>query len=73
MFDTDHPGRQVEATKAADPPGARELQAEVGRWCAKRSRGGVDERLVARRLRWEEARRQVQHVIATETGPHGAT
>ncbi|WP_409470220.1 hypothetical protein [Streptomyces sp. HC307] len=50
---------------------ARELQAEVGRWYAKRIPDGADERLVARRARWEEARWQVQHVIATEPSPHG--
>ena len=50
---------------------ARELQAEAGRWYAKRTSGGADERLVARSARWEEARWQLQHVIATEPAPHG--
>ena len=45
---------------------AREVQADVGRWCAARARDKTDERQVARRARWEEARWQVQHVIATE-------
>ena len=50
---------------------ARELQAEVGRWYAKRIPDGTDERLVARRVRWEEARGQVRHIIETEPSPHG--
>jgi hypothetical protein len=29
------------------------------------------ERFVARRARWEEARRQVLHILATEPGPRG--
>ncbi|MFI5687705.1 hypothetical protein [Streptomyces sp. NPDC051636] len=49
---------------------ARELQAEVGRWYAKGTPDGADERQAARRARWEEARWQVQHVIATEPAPH---
>ncbi|MEU5622807.1 hypothetical protein [Streptomyces tendae] len=48
---------------------AREVQADVGRWCAARARDKTDERQVARRARWEEARWQVQHVIATEPDP----
>ncbi|MFJ4331437.1 hypothetical protein [Streptomyces sp. NPDC088935] len=47
---------------------ARELQAEAGRWYAKRAPADADERLVARGARWEEARWQVQHVIATQPG-----
>jgi hypothetical protein len=47
---------------------ARELQAEAGRWYARHAPADADERLVARGARWEEARWQVQHVIATEPG-----
>ncbi|MEU0753161.1 hypothetical protein [Streptomyces albogriseolus] len=49
---------------------ARQLQAEVGRWAVQHSEGGADERLVARRARWEEARWQVLHILRTEPNPH---
>lgn len=47
---------------------AREPQAEAGRWYARHAPADADERLVARGARWEEARWQVLHVIATEPG-----
>ncbi|GGQ67871.1 hypothetical protein [Streptomyces althioticus] len=50
---------------------ARRLQAEVGHWAAQHRPAGTDERLAARRARWEEARWQVRHVIASEPNPHG--
>ncbi|MFF9139986.1 hypothetical protein ACF09G_20750 [Streptomyces albogriseolus] len=50
---------------------ARQLQAEVGRWAARHRDDDVDERLAARRARWEEARWQVRHIIASEPNPHG--
>ncbi|MFD7765511.1 hypothetical protein [Streptomyces sp. NPDC059787] len=48
---------------------AREMQARAGRWYAQRAPDGADERLAARRARWEEARWQVLHILATEPGP----
>jgi hypothetical protein len=50
---------------------ARKCQAEAGRWHARRCSDDADERLAARRARWEEARWQVGHVIATEPAPGG--
>ncbi|MGW4145146.1 hypothetical protein [Streptomyces albogriseolus] len=50
---------------------ARHLQAEAGRWAARHRGDDVDERTAARRARWEEARWQVRHVIASEPNPHG--
>ncbi|MEU9552107.1 hypothetical protein AB0D88_24130 [Streptomyces werraensis] len=53
------------------PVRPRQLQAEAGRWAARHRDDDVDERLAARRARWEEARWQVRHVIASEPNPHG--
>ncbi|THC56856.1 hypothetical protein OG986_19660 [Streptomyces cellulosae] len=50
---------------------ARRLQAEAGQWAAQHRPAGADERTVARRARWEEARWQVRYVIASEPNPHG--
>ncbi len=50
---------------------ARQLQAEAGRWAARHRDDDVDERTAARRARWEEARWQVRHVIASKQNPHG--
>ncbi|CAL9525249.1 hypothetical protein [Streptomyces sp. enrichment culture] len=50
---------------------ARKCQAKAGRWHAQRCSDGADERLAACRARWEEARWQVQHLIATEPTPGG--
>lgn len=63
--------RRVPGTPLRCPDVARELQAEVGRWYAHRITDGADERFVARRARWEEARWQVQHILATEPAPGG--
>ncbi|MDT9700847.1 hypothetical protein [Streptomyces sp. P17] len=45
----------------------------VGRWHAERAAAGAGRREADRRARWEEARWQVQHVIATEPVPFGET
>ncbi|GGL74529.1 hypothetical protein GCM10010129_17820 [Streptomyces fumigatiscleroticus] len=51
---------------------ARDIQSEMGRWCAERIGEDGDRGRAARAARWEEARRQVQHVIATEPFPYGS-
>ncbi|WAZ23392.1 hypothetical protein STRCI_004733 [Streptomyces cinnabarinus] len=50
---------------------AKTAQSEVGRWYAERADDSADRREVDRRARWEEARWQIQHVIATEPYPGG--
>jgi hypothetical protein len=50
---------------------ARKCQAEAGRWHARRCSDAAEERLAARHARWEEARWQAQHIIATEPAPGG--
>ncbi|MGW3447896.1 hypothetical protein [Streptomyces sp. NPDC001076] len=51
---------------------AREIQSDIGAWCAERTpHKGDDRRHAARRARWEEARWQVRHIIETEPAPGG--
>ncbi|MBM9435899.1 hypothetical protein [Actinacidiphila bryophytorum] len=49
---------------------ARSAQSIVGSRSAERAAEGVDRRKADRAARWEEARWQIQHVIATEPNPH---
>jgi hypothetical protein len=50
---------------------AKTAQSAVGRWYAERAGEGADRREVNRRARWEEARWQIQHLVATEPAPEG--
>jgi hypothetical protein len=50
---------------------ARTAPSFVARRHSERAREGKDRREVNRRARWEEARWQVQRVIATEPVPPG--
>ncbi|MEV6318459.1 hypothetical protein [Streptomyces sp. NPDC051776] len=49
---------------------ARQAQSDVGRWYAQQAPADGDRRQVDRAARWEEARWQLLHVIATEPNPH---
>ncbi|MFG1805670.1 hypothetical protein [Streptomyces sp. NPDC049040] len=49
---------------------ARTAQSEVGGRSARRAAAGTDPRKADRAARWEEARWQLHHVIATEPNPH---
>ncbi|MGW7296572.1 hypothetical protein [Streptomyces sp. NPDC054829] len=52
---------------------AKSAQSVVGRRYSERAAEGEDVQEVNRRARWEEARWQVQRVIATEPVPGGGT
>lgn len=49
---------------------AQTAQSAVGSRSAKRATDGMEIRKADRAARWEEARWQLQHVIATEPNPH---
>lgn len=49
---------------------ARTAQSIVGSRSAARAAEGADRRMADRARRWEEARWQLQHVVATEPNPH---
>lgn len=49
---------------------AQTAQSAVGSRSAKRAAEGTDSRKADRAARWEEARWQLRHLIATEPNPH---
>jgi hypothetical protein len=61
---------KVARTKLSCQYIAQTAQSAVGSRSAKRATEGTESRKADRAARWEEARWQLHHVIATEPNPH---